>query len=278
MERLLKKPANWMWLFAATILFSCDSGNVNVTFNTPEFPFFPGDPDFVTSQDFYESVDITNQTIFRLVNTNGDITVSGVVGTNAITINGTKIVGSDVSDQDATNHLDDVYANVLTSPDAVQVSTVSPVNNAIRNYAIKYKISLPQFMSVEIENFNGTIKIDNIDNEISIDNMNGKISVQDVFGDTQAKVNNGDIDVRITLRLNGTVDLETSNGVINLTVPTNTSAEFASFANRGSIVVSNLVLYNEVRTPTSVTGTLGAGQGAITVEVQGNGSIAVRGF
>jgi DUF4097 and DUF4098 domain-containing protein YvlB len=213
-----------------------------------------------------------------LDNTNGDITVSGVLGANAITIDGTKFSGSDVSEQDAMDRLDDVSANVQTSPDEVYIRTVSPANNLSRNYAINYVISVPKYMKVWIENVNGTVKVDNMDNEVSISNMNGDISTQDVFGNTLTMVVNGDIDALITLPLNGAVDLETVNGAIDLAVPAGTSAQFATFVHRGTITISNLVLNNEVRTSTSVTGSLGSGQGSITAEVGENGSIDVRGF
>ena len=71
--------------------------------------------------------------------------------------------------------------------------------------------------------------------------------------------------------------MNTVNGNITLDLPTNTSAEFSANVNSGSIVISNLVLQSEVITPTSVTGTLGNGEGEISLETV-TGDINVSGF
>ena len=88
----------------------------------------------------------------------------------------------------------------------------------------------------------------------------------------------GTIEGEVTLPLNGAIDMKTVTGDINLVIPVNTSAEFSAAVNIGSISDSNLVLQNEVRTATFLSGTLGSGQGTITLETEVIGNISVSGL
>lgn len=72
--------------------------------------------------------------------------------------------------------------------------------------------------------------------------------------------------------------MKTVSGDSNLAIPVNTSAEFSAVVNIGNISVSNLVLQNEVTTSTFRSGTLGSGQGTITLETEVLGNISVSGF
>jgi hypothetical protein len=88
---------------------------------------------------------------------------------------------------------------------------------------------------------------------------------------------NGSIDAEVALPLNGTIDIAVLHGNINLDIPQNTSATFSAGLLEGSIQLINLELRNEVRTPRSLTGILGDGQGDIWLETE-TGNIIVTGF
>ena len=88
---------------------------------------------------------------------------------------------------------------------------------------------------------------------------------------------NGRIDANATVPGGGSIELRLTNGNIELEIPRNTSAEFSARVGNGTITLSNLALGNQRRTPTSVEGTLGGGNGAILLTTV-NGPIAVRGL
>ncbi len=75
----------------------------------------------------------------------------------------------------------------------------------------------------------------------------------------------------------GTIDFANGNGNLTLDVPTDVSAELEATVTSGTISLTNLTLQNEVSSPTSLTGTLGAGEGQITLGTV-NGNIAISGF
>jgi DUF4097 and DUF4098 domain-containing protein YvlB len=108
--------------------------------------------------------------------------------------------------------------------------------------------------------------------------VNGDVTLFEIFGSLFVYLVNGDIESDVTLPLDGIIDLYMVNGSIDLYIPTDTSAEFLAAVFIGDISTSNLVLKNEVRTSTSLSGSLGYGQGTIFLEIENAGNINVFGF
>jgi len=75
----------------------------------------------------------------------------------------------------------------------------------------------------------------------------------------------------------GTINLNLVTGNIELDIPQNTSAEFSAAVVTGTISISDLVLQNQVSTSGSLSGTLGNGEGTISLNVV-TGSVNVQGF
>ena len=71
--------------------------------------------------------------------------------------------------------------------------------------------------------------------------------------------------------------MQLTNGMLELDIPQNTSAEFEATTATGTIIVSNLLLQNRVETSKSLTGTCGDGRGTISLRTT-NGGIVVTGF
>jgi hypothetical protein len=232
--------------------------------------------DFEAEEPFSFEVNVVNQTQLRLQGINGEIDITGIGGTNSVIITGTKRVGS-YSIQDAEEHLDELEVNVQDLADEVFVETVQPQNTGDRDYVVDYTITLPSNFEVQVANVNGLITLDSINNDVAVVNVNGQVTLIEIMGSASVNVVNGEIESEVTLPLDGIIDLNAVNGNINLDVPTNTSAEFSANVTNGSINISNLVLQNEVITPTSVTGTLGNGEGEISLDTV-TGSINVSGF
>jgi DUF4097 and DUF4098 domain-containing protein YvlB len=101
--------------------------------------------------------------------------------------------------------------------------------------------------------------------------------LNEIFGSATVSLVNGQIQAEVTLPEGGAIVLSTVNGTIGLAIPQNTSAEFSASVVNGVISLSDLVLQNLVSTPNSLTGRLGAGQGAIGLSTV-NGTISVSGF
>jgi len=189
---------------------------------------------------FFHTIDLTSQTFLKVEGINGSVSVKSVSGSNQVSISGEKIVSS-TTYQDASSHLKDIIIEIDELTNELLVKTVQPQFLDGRTYTVNYTINVPSHISVMVTNINGEI--------------NGRISVP----------------------LNGTLDMSLQNGIIELDIPQNTSADFAASSVNGIISVHNLTLHNRVATGHSLLGTLGDGQGVISLGTT-NGKIEVIGY
>jgi hypothetical protein len=266
-------------LLTSISLISCGSGgDTNVNFDSGNFNFPPPrNTAFEAEEAFSEEVEVENRSQMRLKGVNDKITITGISGANSVIITGMKRVKSD-STQDAEAHLQELEVNVQSLANEVFVETILPQDTGGRIYEVDYTITLPKDLEIQITNVNRNVTLNAIDNNITVNNENGDVTLMEIFGSAVVNLTNGIIESEVTLPLNGTIDLNTVNGNINLDIPANTSAGFLATVNIGSISDSNLMFQNEVRTPTSLSGTLGNGQGTISLESEATGSISVSGF
>ena len=233
-------------------------------------------PTEVAERPFSFDLDVVDQLRLILENVNGTITISGALGTDSAFIDGVRQVWAP-SREDAEAHLSEVQVDVEIGGDSVVVRTTQPTQANSRIYAVNYELVIPARLEVSIVNANGVITVESIDNTVSIVNANGDITLDEISGSALVVVANGDVDSEVTLPLDGMIDHVVANGSIQLSIPTNTSAQFSAEVGNGTISTSNLVFENETSTDSTFTGTLGDGHGDIALAV-GNGNITVVGF
>ena len=118
--------------------------------------------------------------------------------------------------------------------------------------------------------------VEAIENHVSVEHANGNVRLGHIVGNASVQVINGSIDSDVTLPRDGTIKLTTSNGNIDLAIPTSTSATLAASVINGLIRTSNLALQQQSDSPRSLDGTLGDGEGAIELTTL-NGNISVTG-
>lgn len=232
--------------------------------------------DFVAADSFSYEIEIGVHTSLNLEGVNGDVTITGLSETGSVLIWGEKRVGSE-STQDAEEHLKKLDVSVTDMQSSVTVKTVQRDQTHGRSYVVDYNISLPKDLRVLVTNVNGGVAIDSINSSLYVVNVNGQITLNQIFCSTQVNSVNGQIQAKMTLPTNGVIVMYTMNGGINLNIPQSTSAEFSASAANATISISDLILINLVSTPTSLTGTLGDGQGVISLSTT-NGNISVYGF
>ncbi|NIM99598.1 MAG: DUF4097 family beta strand repeat protein [candidate division Zixibacteria bacterium] len=232
--------------------------------------------DFVAKESFRFAVDAEDHTGLSLEGINGNVTITGLSGADSVIVAGEKRVGSE-SMQDAEEHLQDLQVNVWGVQGVVFVKTTQPDQTQGRAYVVDYDITLPKSLQVLVINVNGAVTIDSINSFISVQNVNGPVTLEEIFGSVSVQLVNGQIQAEVTLPQAGLITMSAVNGGIELAVPQNTSAEFSASVENGIISMSNLVLQDLRSTPNSLTGTLGDGQGTISLTTV-NGSISVWGF
>lgn len=240
-----------------------DNNNVNNT-------------NYVARETFAYSLPIINQLQLRLSGINGNIHVNGRLNSNSVIIEGEKRVGSE-SQRDAEIHLAELKVIVEDLANKIYVETSQPDHPYGRRYEVDYTITVPENFKIYIENVNGSINADSLTNNINIANINGSVILDNISGSASIDLVNGLIQSNQWLPLNGTIDFTIVNGNIELDIPQTTSAEFYASVVNGNIELSNLILRNELLRNNSVSGTLGEGEGTISLGTT-NGSIYVIGF
>lgn len=111
---------------------------------------------------------------------------------------------------------------------------------------------------------------------IGIDELTDEIIVKTI----QPKFSNGvtyKVNYTITIPAGLDIIVGNANGSVQIDIPQNTSANFSASLVNGSISLRNLVLHDKVETYKSVLGTLGSGEGVITLSTT-NGNIDVLGY
>ena len=231
---------------------------------------------YTASADFDQKILFAGHTTLILNGINGSIDITGDSAADTIHVWGVRKVRSD-SQADADANLVNVQVVVTNTPPTILVETDQPTQSDGRDYEVTYHVTLPEGMAVIANHVNGNILVADMENDVHGNLVNGNIVVDDIQGNIYANNVNGIIDCHSALILNGVCQLSLVNGNIVLEIPTNTSAQFAANLVNGNILINNLVLNNSTITPHSVTGTLGAGQGTITMGLT-NGNIAVDGY
>jgi DUF4097 and DUF4098 domain-containing protein YvlB len=107
--------------------------------------------------------------------------------------------------------------------------------------------------------------------------VTGQVLLDEISGSAVVNLVTGGIEAQVTLPEDGMVNLNLVTGNIGLNIPQNTSAEFSAAVVTGTISMSDLVLQNPASTSTSLSGTLGNGEGTILLNVV-TGSVSVHGF
>ena len=180
------------------------------------------------------------------------------------------------STRDAKERLEDLDVDVQDGANEVSIKTIQPDETHGRNYIVNYTITVPQDLEVQLHTITGDVTVDAIHTTVSIIAIAGNIRLGDIFGNTFVNLATGIIDGRVTLPIDGVLNLSTVTGGIGLEVPTDASAQLSANVITGHISLSDLVLENQNSSSTSLSGTLGDGRGTITLSVM-TGNISISG-
>ena len=237
-----------------------------------------GVPVFEEAESFSCELPAGNHTQLTVKAVNGEITITGESGADSVMITAIKRVQSKIDAQDAKDHLQELVVNCESLVNTVYVETIQPDDTVELNYIVDYTITLPTYFEVQVDSINGIVTLDSIENDVTVNMANGEVALRNIHGSAVVGLANGTIDSEVVLPLQGTIDLKVATGGdIHLAIPTNTSAIFSASTLFGSInISSNLVLQDVEKTSISLSGTLGSGDGEISLGTMGD--IYVSGF
>lgn len=135
---------------------------------------------------------------------------------------------------------------------------------------------MPGQTALDLQTNVGELEVDNITEYIRAKTNVGKITCREITGRTDLTTNVGEVKVVYAKNAPAAchADISTSVGKIDFAGPDNLSAAFHASANVGSIETS-LPLTVTGKIGKSLNGTVGAGEGKVTLEAN-VGSIKIR--
>jgi hypothetical protein len=140
---------------------------------------------------------------------------------------------------------------------------------------VRYELTVPRSMSLDIENVNGAIRIANITGKHDLDTTNGKIEVTRCAGSVEASSTNGAIHAELTNVTKGQgLRFSTTNGRIEVSLPANLAVDVDAGTTNGAIKSDLPVAATRVG-ENSLRGTINGGGTPLRIRTT-NGGIAIK--
>jgi hypothetical protein len=143
------------------------------------------------------------------------------------------------------------------------------------NAQVRYEVTVPRTMNVDVETVNGSIRIDGINGKHELETTNGKIEVARCSGSLEAETTNGAIYAELTsVAKNQPLRFETTNGRIEVTLPANLAVDVDAGTTNGSIH-SDLPVSATSISKNSLRGSINGGGTSLHMRTT-NGGIDIR--
>jgi len=213
----------------------------------------------------------------------GRLSVDG--GTNGgVSIKGWDNASVLVRSKVQTYGVDDGAAKALASQvhinwSAGQVSATGPEMNHDGNWSVTYEVFVPRNADLSLKTHNGGISIADVRGNIQFDATNGGVNLKNLAGDVEGQTKNGGLNITLTgNRWDCTkLDARTTNGGINLSMPTVYNAHFETATVNGHLNANfDMTVHGNLNDISRKLSTdLGSGGPTIHVETT-NGGVNVK--
>jgi len=234
------------------------------------------------SKEFNGEYDADENTILRIKNINGDITIDNW-NNNKITLKA--VTKSNLGSE----KLDEIKLEVVEISNVLDIETMFLGTGSV-DASTEMTIKIPDYVIIEtISSSNGDIEIEGGMGNASVHSSNGDIIVSDTDGYIKADSSNGDIEIKDTA---GIKDITTSNGRIYVEIVdfiddikvTSSNGDIWVYINslldadidietsNGEITMNDLSLNNSTIEDTYILGQLGNGGNEIKIDTS-NGDI-----
>jgi hypothetical protein len=236
--------------------------------------------------------DATKLTALEAVTTNGSIELEADFGAS-VRLDVTRVCYGR-SRADAENYIDRIKVTDTIDSGRLKVEADMPASGG-RNYGASFDGLVPADLDLDLHTSNGRVEVEDLKAEVRVRTSNGAVELNDTEGRADLRTSNAAVTLRAhhgpvqvensngavsadiaELSTGENVQLETSNGNIEIRLPKEVSARFDATTSNGAVSVSGFddVDY-EVYEPTHKKGTIGSGACEIELKTS-NGSIEIR--
>jgi DUF4097 and DUF4098 domain-containing protein YvlB len=158
-----------------------------------------------------------------------------------------------------------------------QVRSVGPDSADLgrrEGWSVSFRINVPRQTDLSLSASNGGITIEGVSGNIEFSTRNGGVRLRDLAGWVHGRTTNGGLNVMLSgQRWDGNgLDVETTNGGVNLAIPDGYSADLETrTVNGGFRTEYPIVLQGELTTRRGITTRLGSGGAPLRVRTTNGG-------
>lgn len=175
----------------------------------------------------------------------------------------------------SADRAEEIARQVDVRVDGGRIYADGPDTGRRESWGVSYEITVPTNTDLDIETLNGGISVEDVAGDIRFEAMNGGVHLTGVAGDVRGHTTNGGLHIELDGdRWDGAgLDVETTNGGIDLYVPEGYSAELETGTVNGGIDIDFPVTV-QGRIGRRLRTTLGSGGPSVRV-VTTNGGVNI---
>jgi len=187
------------------------------------------------TEEFHQTYNISATGRVELDNINGDVHITSW-DRNEVKVDAVKYA-------DTKEHLDEAKIEVESGSDYVSIRRHYPHRDNTWDWgshnnpaSIEYTLTVPRGARLdEIKLINGELDITGIKGEVRASCINGKLVATDLSGRAKLATINGRLDAKFSALNGQTLDLNSVNGSLDLTIPSDSNAEIEASTVSGGI-------------------------------------------
>jgi len=137
----------------------------------------------------------------------------------------------------SADRAEEIARQVDVRVDGDRIYADGPDTGRRESWGVSYEITVPASTDLDIETLNGGISVEDVAGDIRFEAMNGGVHLMGVAGDVRGHTTNGGLHIELDGdRWDGAgMDVETTNGGVELSVPEGYSAELETGTVNGGI-------------------------------------------
>jgi DUF4097 and DUF4098 domain-containing protein YvlB len=187
------------------------------------------------TEEFHQTYALTSDGRVELDNINGDVHISSW-DRNEVKVDAVKYAGT-------KERLDEARIEVDASKDSVSIRTKYKDHDQTFNWGshnnpagVEYTLTVPRTARLdEIKLINGQLDVAGISGDVRASCINGRLEAQDLSGPARLSTINGHLEARFSQLSHSSVDLNSVNGSVSLTIPSDAKAEIEAETVSGGI-------------------------------------------
>jgi hypothetical protein len=187
------------------------------------------------SEEFHQTYALTPDGRIELDNINGPVHISSW-DQNQVKVDAVKYA-------DTKERLEEAKIEIDARNDSISIRTKYPDHNQSWNWgshnnpaSVEYTLTVPRTARLdEIKLINGSLDVTGMSGEVNASCINGRLEAHDLSGRARLSTINGPLDARFGQLASNSVELNSVNGSVELTIPSDSKAELEADTVSGGI-------------------------------------------